>query len=223
MSGDGFPLNHAAPVLCAGVLIGGQSSRMGNPKHLLAWRGRTLLESCLAALYEVEELYQARPQSTAQKFGKHHFSIYIIGAGELPEEVAHGARIDDLPELSGPLSGVLAARRLHPDSAWVFIACDHPWISRDAIRWLIAQRDNRHWTIIPRQCDGHPCPTFALYEPPALRWLEACFADEGRKGLASLLDHPLTLTPYPPAELAQAWRSANTPAELAAESERKQD
>ena len=69
--------------------------------------------------------------------------------------------------------------------------------------------------MIPRQPDGHPCPTLALYEPQALEVL-ARAAQSGDPRPSALLDHPATVSPVPPDDLRGAWRRADTPSDLRA-------
>ena len=59
------------------VLIGGKSSRMGTPKHLLETAGRTWIERTVAVLRgRVEQ-------------------VVIAGAGALPAALAEMIRVDD--------------------------------------------------------------------------------------------------------------------------------
>lgn len=200
-----LPARWAARPVRGGLLVGGRSTRMGTPKQLLSVHGRTVAEIAWDAL-----------DDTASRAA--------LGDGVLPEALHGAVRLPDVPGCAGPAAGALAAHRWDPDAAWVIVACDHPHLSRDAVRWLVAQRRPGTWGVVPRQPDGHPAPECALYEPQGLRWLErrvreGCagepYAGERACGLAALLDHPKITTPVPPPEFASAWRGANTPDEWA--------
>jgi molybdopterin-guanine dinucleotide biosynthesis protein A len=110
---------------------------------------------------------------------------------------------------------LLAAHRWAPRAAWILAACDHPWLSAAEIRWLVGQRKPGTWAIMPRQPDGHPCPTLALYEPQALTVLERSLVTNGadKVRMAELFDHPRTVIGP---QFTLATVNVNTPEELLA-------
>lgn len=193
-----LPAAWKARPLRGGVLIGGASRRMGAPKHLVRFRGRPLAEVASDALGDGG----SRP-------------VVFLGAGSLPDPLSGALRIPDPPDLAGPAAGLLAAHRWAPQAAWLVVACDHALARREAVEWLVAQRQPGVWAVVPRQPDGHACPTFALYEPQSLEVLGRATPGGGIR-LSALLDHPATVRPVPPPDLAAAWLSADTPSALAA-------
>jgi molybdopterin-guanine dinucleotide biosynthesis protein A len=195
--------------LYAGLLVGGKSSRMGSPKQLLDFGGSTLGEIAARALSD--GMSDAEAGNTTSLSA----NVVILGAGSLPHALHELIRLPDAPSLAGPLAGLLAAHRWAPRAAWILAACDHPWLSAAEIRWLIKQRKPGAWSILPRQPDGHPCPTMALYEPQALSVLErslvTCGADKAR--MAELFDHPHTVIGP---QFTRATVNVNTPDEFKA-------
>jgi len=224
------------PIVFGGVLIGGGSTRMGTPKHLLRAGERTFLEHVVAAL----EPCVSR--------------LVLLGAGEIPERCRHITRLADPPGLAGPLAGMLSAMRWNSDVAWIFAACDLPLIVPEAITWLLERRAPGRAAVLPRlwegEAPGEPLPRegeapaepgsagaspsrmdpghttrqpdideggveplLALYEPPARQLLEA-LAATGSHAPHHLAEDTSVFTPSPPAELAAAWRNVNTPADL---------
>ena len=183
-----------APVY-GGVLIGGGSTRMGTPKHLLRAGQRTFLEHVVAAL----EPCVSR--------------LVLLGSGEVPEQCRHLTRLADPPGLAGPLAGMLAAMRWNRDVAWLIAACDLPLIRPEAVTWLLEQRAPGRVAVLPRVGDKGPEPLLALYEPPARQLLEK-LAATGRHAPHSIGEHDAVFTPTPPPELVSAWRNVNTPSEL---------
>ncbi len=143
-----------------------------------------------------------------------------LGAGELPSGLRGLAQLPDPPRLAGPAAGLISAHRWAPEAAWIVVACDHPWIRAEHVAWLAGQRQPGRWAVIPRQSDGHPCPTLALYEPQALELLERISWSERNVRAAILLDSPRTLSLPVPAEFADGWKNVNTLQELRAEEER---
>ncbi len=188
--------------LCGGVLIGGRSTRMGRPKQLVEFDGRTLAEIVATALHGVVGA-----------------EAVAVGTGELPATLAAMPRLADAPGFAGPGAALIAAHRWAPAAAWIVAACDHPHLRAEHIEWLAAQRRPGVWAVVPRQADGHPCPMLALYEPQALEMLErqACMDAERDARPSALLDLPQTLLAAPPEGLADGWKNVNTPQELEAE------
>jgi molybdopterin-guanine dinucleotide biosynthesis protein A len=199
-----LPAAWNARPLYRGLLVGGMSSRMGSPKHLMPFGGRALGEIAAEAL------------------GADDSRTVVLASGLLPEALQTLARVPDCPGFDGPGAGLIAAHRWAPEAAWIVAACDHPWLRSEHIEWLTAQRKPGRWAVIPTQGDGHPCPTLALYEPQSLEFLErrARHDAEHYARPAALLDLPRTLVLEPPAELADGWMNVNTPQELRAEEER---
>jgi molybdopterin-guanine dinucleotide biosynthesis protein A len=104
-----------------------------------------------------------------------------------------------------------AAMRWAPRAGWVFVACDQPRVSPAAVAWLLTQRRPGARAVIPvLPGNSEAEPLLAYYDfrmAPALEQVRRP-RDLAR---AAGVDTPLV-----PAELAQAWRNVNAPAELAA-------
>jgi molybdopterin-guanine dinucleotide biosynthesis protein MobB len=200
--------------LYGGLLVGGMSSRMGSPKQLVRFGGRTLGEIAVAALDGGLGDARTAESRTAES------RTVALGEGVLPQAVEQMRRLPDSPGFAGPGAGLIAAHRWAPEAAWIVAACDHPWLRPEHIEWLARQRQPGRWAVIPRQADGHPCPTLALYEPQALEAMERRSRTDGSANPSSLLDMPRTVVLEPPAELADGWKNVNTPEELRAEESR---
>jgi molybdopterin-guanine dinucleotide biosynthesis protein A len=176
--------------LYGGLLIGGASSRMGRPKQLIQFEGTTLAENAVRALGV--GLSPDNGQSGQLAMEK----IVLLGAGPVPEGLGSLNRLPDAPGLAGPVAGLITAHRWAPEAAWVAAACDHPTLAPEHVSWLKSQRRPGVWAVIPRQSDGQPCPTLALYEPQALERLETLLLADARSALmAALLEDPRTSSP----------------------------
>ena len=219
--GKWLPEAWAARPLLAGLLVGGRSSRMGRPKQLLNFRGRPLGWIVAQALRGALSK-RAGPTDAA---GANFARVVALGSGVLPDLLAGLQRLPDPPDIAGPMAGLLAGHRWAPSAAWMVAACDHPWLTAEDLRWLAAQRRPGAWAIIPRQPDGHPCPTLALYEPQALTTLERLALALPRLDmrLAALCEHPRTLLIDPPPQSGRGWINVNTPEEFSAEEARAND
>ena len=178
------------------VLIGGQSRRMGSPKHLLQQGGRTWIERTVSLL---------RPR-VAQ--------VVIAGAGHLPASLAGERRVDDVPELGGPLAGILAAFRCYPQVSWLVAACDLPDMQDEALQWLLDCRRPGVLAVMPDlAADGQIEPLLAYYDRSCRPLLEE-MAASGQRRMNRLREFEGVITPQPPLSLRISWRNVNTPQEL---------
>jgi len=182
--------------LHGGVLIGGASSRMGTPKHLLTRGGTTFVEHAVATL---------RP---------HVEEVVLLGAGDLPPALADLPRLADPPGLAGPLAGIVAALRWAPRRTLLACACDLPLTGPETVRWLLEERRPGRWAVMPSLGRGRLEPLLAVYEPQARVLLEA-LAAAGRFAPRALAGHPKVATPTPPPSLARAFTNVNTPEDFA--------
>ena len=179
------------------VLIGGRSSRMGRPKHLLKdGQGKTWLENTVATL---------RPFLDG---------IVVSGGGELPNAVASTLRIPDIPGVVGPLNGILAAGRWQPLVSWVLVACDMPNVSVEAVNWLLTGRRPGCWGRVPRFADSDRLePLLAWYDFRAIHLFEEQLFS-GNMRIGEVARDPRFAHPVIPQELCFAWENINTPEQL---------
>jgi molybdopterin-guanine dinucleotide biosynthesis protein A len=181
------------------VLVGGKSSRMGHPKHLIRdGRGKTWLENTVATLQPLLD------------------GIVVSGAGVLPEAVATTLRIPDIPGVVGPLTGILAAGRWQPLVSWLLVACDMPHVSAEAVSWLLAGRRPGCWGRVPKFAGNDRIePLLAWYDFRSIQLFEEqLYTGNMRIGEAAgdkRIDHSTI-----PEELCCAWENINTPEQLQA-------
>ncbi len=182
--------------LYGGLLVGGASRRMGQPKQLLTYQGSTLAEIAAAAL------------------APHVGEVLLLGSGEVAPSLVHLRRLPDPPGVVGPLAGLLAAHRWAPEAAWLVAACDLPRVGPEAVAWLKGARRPGRWAVVPSHGRGVE-PLLAVYEPQALAWLEG-EAAAGRLAPRAVARHSKVDTSAPPDGLVVAWINVNTPEALAA-------
>ena len=171
---------------------------MGTDKALLETDGETQLSRTVALLERhLERVFvSARPDQAAE-----------------PERARFEQIVDRYDDL-GPVAGILSAMHLHPEVAWLVVACDLPNIDDRTLGHLLEQRSpDRPFTAYRSSRDDLPEPLCAIYEPGAAE-VVAGFVDAGIKCPRKMLirsDTHLLAQPNP-----VALHNVNTPEDLAA-------
>lgn len=186
----------AAPVWGC-ILIGGQSRRMGQPKHLLQHRGGTTwLESAVRLIEPFVE------------------QVVLSGSGSVPPELQQLTRLPDVPGVQGPLSGILSATRWQPQVSWLLLACDMPDVTPASIRWLLDQRRPGTWGVVPiDQETDRVQPLLAYYDARCGQLFEH-LNTSGILRIGNISKEPKVATPEISQAMASSWRNINTPEEL---------
>ncbi|MDP6044312.1 MAG: molybdopterin-guanine dinucleotide biosynthesis protein B [Phycisphaerae bacterium] len=188
----------AAEPLYGCVLIGGKSTRMGTPKHLIETDGKTWLARTIE--------YMAQTVS----------QVVISGAGEVPDELSDYARLPDAPDARGPMSGLLSMMRWSPQASWLVAACDMPDLTGEAFAWLASTRTPGTWATMPKLSDANAKgvePLLAYYNFRFATLLETQAAADNYR-LNDLAGNREVATPSVPEKLTAAWRNANSPQDL---------
>jgi molybdenum cofactor cytidylyltransferase len=136
--------------LAAVILSGGESRRMGAPKALIPYRGKTFAE------HLIEVTRHARVGPTRIVVGAH--------AAEIREKlIAQAADIVvNADWAKGQLSSIQAAIRSLPEGAtegMILCPVDHPIVSAELVAKLIAEFDSSGKAIVVPTCQGrrgHP-------------------------------------------------------------------
>lgn len=185
--------------LWACILIGGRSSRMGQPKHLLTMQKASTESWIERTVRLVQPLVDG---------------LVVSGRGELPLSLEHLQRIPDIPGVAGPLTGVLSAMRWQPGISWLVIACDMPFISSESINWLLKGRGPGSWGRLPRLSGSDFCePLFSWYDGRAAHLLEDQLLT-GNLRVGKIGKHHKIDNPIIPENLRPAWQNVNTPEQL---------
>ncbi len=178
------------------VLIGGKSSRMRQPKHLLREDDSTWLERTVALVDDVCQ------------------TVVIAGSGEVPDSLGDRVQLPDIVDARGPLAGMLAAMRWAPFASWIVAACDLPSLSAEALRWLMSTRRPGVWATLPRLTGSVGLePLLAYYDFRCRVLLEDLARNGNFKPIDILSNSSVTVLDVP-SDLAEAWKNVNTPDEL---------
>ena len=187
------------------VLAGGRSSRMGQDKAALVHPdGRTLVRRCHDLLKDA---------------GCESVAISIRSDQEIPTGL-EGLEIvcDPEGESLGPIVGMVAGMRLHPNSSWLVVACDLPRLDVLTLTHLIdSKMADEHFLAYRSEFDGLPEPLCALYSPAALAAFEQAQAEDFRcprkiliRGACRLLE-PITPRALDNANTPEDWETAISP------------
>jgi molybdopterin-guanine dinucleotide biosynthesis protein A len=106
------------------VLAGGRSRRFGSDKAAIEVDGQSLLERTADLLRPVVR------------------RVYVSATENQSEDPLRGAFaliLDEEPGL-GPAGGLRAAHRLHPEAAWLVVACDMPALDERVVARLVQSR-----------------------------------------------------------------------------------
>ncbi len=166
--------------ITAGILAGGKSSRMGENKAFLPWKGSTFLEKIIALFDGFEEVLV----SVAEKNG---FQEEFISIAETTcyEKMA-ASLVEDVRKDYGPLEGVYRLL-LSASCPWIFLtATDMPLLNRDLIIKIAAIPRENCLAVVLRE-NGRMHPMCGLYHKEIIPVLEKLFADE-RHSMQALLE-----------------------------------
>lgn len=153
----------SVPPLYGLVLAGGSSTRMQRDKAALAYRGQAQLDRAF------------------ELAGRHLARVYVSVRAAQAADPARARRpmIIDSVAGEGPIAGIRSALALHPEAAWLVLACDLPFLSDAVIDALIDARNPRSVATAYRSArDSLPEPLCAIWEPSAAALL-AAYQDAG--------------------------------------------
>lgn len=189
------------PPLFGLILAGGASTRMQRDKAALAYHGQPQLAwaydlvspVCAATFVSVRP--EQRDEATRREF----------------------PQIVDRQPGAGPIAGISAALQEHPKAAWLVIACDLPFLTRETLQHLVAQRNpDRVATAYRSAHDALPEPLCAIWEPQARAALLAHMASGKQCPRKFLINSNALLLDLPD---ARALDNVNTAQEFSAASE----
>lgn len=177
------------------ILIGGASTRMGRAKHLLPLDDGS------------GETWLHRTVRTLQPFCQR---VVLAGRGDVPPDLRHLPQLPDAPGVSGPLAGLLTVMRWAPRTDWLLSACDLPFLSTEAVSWLLAQRQIGAWAAIPRTAEHAPPEPLLAWYSFRCRHVAETLAQAAQPALRQLTKHPKCRTIVVPCDLSQAWQDVDT-------------
>jgi molybdopterin-guanine dinucleotide biosynthesis protein A len=137
------------PTLKGLILAGGKSTRMGEDKGLIDYHGKPQREYAFELLESIE------------------IETFISCREEQEAEISLPTISDKFVGL-GPFGAILSAFQSDPNSAWLVVACDLPFVNESALKQLISNRNSsKIGTAFYNPETDFPDPLFTIYEPKA--------------------------------------------------------
>lgn len=190
-------MSSSVPPLFGLILAGGSSSRMHRDKAALQYRGSSQLDRTfqLASRHVPEVYVSVRANQTLDPMRAQRRMIVDSIAGE------------------GPIVGIRSALAAFPQVAWLVLACDLPFLSDEAVEYLLRNRDPAGFATAYRSAhDDLPEPLCAIWEPAAAAALAEYQAAGGHCPRKFLIRHGVPL--LEPLD-RRALDNVNTPEEYA--------
>ncbi|HSW38307.1 MAG TPA: molybdenum cofactor guanylyltransferase, partial [Acidobacteriota bacterium] len=159
--------------VCAVILAGGRSSRMGRDKALIDIAGHPLIEIIID---------RVRPVA----------GQILISSGDSIKYREFGFPVvTDLFKNHGPLAGLHAAMLYKPRFRYLALACDLPNLRTDFLRTLADLSDGND-AVIPRTRDGLAHPLCAVYRESCFPFIDQALTRGDAKVIEILLSSPLS-------------------------------
>lgn len=125
---------------------------MGQDKAFIEYHGISQLEHAknLLELFCPQVFVSCRPDQQSDP------RFQALGSQVIPDGYGD----------SGPLGAIASAFQLHPEAAWLVLACDLPLLGRGTLKYLIDSRDSLLYaTAFTSEFDGRIEPLCAIWEP----------------------------------------------------------
>jgi molybdenum cofactor guanylyltransferase len=160
--------------ICAVILAGGQSSRMGFNKALLDFCGKPLIHVLVERILPVTDriLISSNDES----------SYRFLNIPVIPDQYSG----------QGPLAGLHAAMRRDICTLYIVLACDLPNLQAPLLSRLISFA-NGFDAVIPRTRDGLAHPLCAVYRQTCLPSFEKALLCGANKVIEAIVNSPLSI------------------------------
>ena len=162
-------MNTKSNELAGLILAGGESSRMGTPKHKLIFHN------------------QRQDVHLFKLLQKYLTKVYISGTLRQRED-SEMKFISDQFNFRSPLNGILSALNEIKTTALLVLPVDMPEIDQKAIQLLISGRNlEKHVTCFYNPSIPGPEPLFAIWEPSVKKLMQD-YVIEGKRSVKGLIE-----------------------------------
>ena len=133
------------------ILTGGKSTRMKTDKALINYHGKSQIEHCYDLLKtQCNEVFVSSQENQWSPEATKHIPLLF----------------DEFINL-GPMGGILTAMKKYPQTAWLVLAVDLPYVNKETLADLIENRDPFKMSTCYKSHSfkGGVEPLCAIYEP----------------------------------------------------------
>jgi molybdopterin-guanine dinucleotide biosynthesis protein A len=149
------------------ILAGGKSERIGKDKRFIPLNGNYLIDYGIQTLSTIA-------------------SGIIIASGKGQFTYKGFICIQDVPQIDGPIAGLISALRYIHTPYGIVLPCDMPLITYEVLKYLVSQVTNGIDVVVPI-IDGNVQPLVGLYSKHLCNEMET-FARSSRYSLAEFLN-----------------------------------
>ena len=182
-------MHHTVEQCAIVMLAAGMSSRMGSPKQLLAYNGKSLLQ------YLAEEALQTNLRPVVIVIGANSDAIKKQIWGMKAEIVENNGWQEGIA--SSLRYGLAAVQKLKPDAdGIIFMVCDQPYVTKSLLNSLLLVQ---HETGLPIVASGYEdnLGTPALFHKSFFAELMALKGDTGARKLIKLNENLVATVAFP--------------------------
>lgn len=159
------------------VLTGGKSSRMGEDKALIHYKGGP------------------HGQYIFDILSKYCDQVFISSK----KDQWVGTPLESLPSIhdhfDGPVGGILSAFETYPDVNWIVVACDLIHFNQTTVEKLLSEASDKVATCFKNDQKDFPEPLCAFYTPNAKKYFVQAIKDDVTCPVKILKNLDITLIP----------------------------
>ena len=173
------------------ILAAGASTRLGRPKQLLPWQGKTLLQHAVQCALTITTQPVVVMGSNADQLaaGLNHNQVQIVFNPEWEQGIASSIRYG---------LQALLNRTPEPDQV-IFMVCDQPFVTAGLLLELVNERQNTRKPIIASAYGG-TLGIPALFEKSLFPQLLDLQGDTGARKLIQQHTDEVAAVPFPKGE-----------------------
>ena len=177
------------------VLAGGKSSRMGQDKGLMNFRGKPMVQWVLESVSRLTK------------------DVLIVAHDGRYREFGHNVVGDEIKEI-GPIGGIVTGLHQSACEVNLVLGCDLPFVTAELLEFML---ENHRDVLVTCGFDGqHIHPLVGVYDRSALSGLTSCIHNGNHKltGAVKQLPHRLLDLPNTMPGFRSEWLlNVNTPRE----------
>ncbi len=158
-------ISETIPKIKGLVLTGGKSTRMGKDKSELEYHGKPQ-KQFVKELLENKGFERSVPKLASTTFSTWYKKQHVISSAAEKSVFQH--QIPDAFFNLGPFGGICSAFQKDPNSAWMVLATDLPFVNEGLIELLLNKRNPaKAATAVKGKRKQFPEPLITIYEPKA--------------------------------------------------------